>query len=136
MNFVDEDHFLRWHHLFCQTQAHSDTIRESFRLKNMLYLALSVIKRFWRGLTRILMCFQSLKIKYHDMNIISFRVEQGNMVDRKPCWKRWLCLLRIWVSLFREFNYVLKFKMPSSPLQDAAVMCLDTFIFTSFLRKF
>ena len=123
VNFVDDDSFLKWHQLLCQAQAHSDTIRESFQLKNILYLALSVIKRFWRSLTCILMCFWSLKIKYHGMNIISVRVEQGNMADRKPCWEPCLCLLRAWDSFFREFNYVFMLKMPSSPLQDAAGLC-------------
>ena len=48
-------------------------ITEAFQLKNIL--ALTVIKRFWRSLTHILICFSSLRIKYHDMNIISVRVE-------------------------------------------------------------
>ena len=77
-----------------------------------------------------------MRIKYHDMNIISVGVEQGYMVDRKPCWEP--CLYRVWVflnrvnlwsefsirsnwwrtkSFFREFNYVFMFKMPSPPLQ-------------------
>ena len=57
VNFADDDYFLRWHQLLCQTQAHSlsDTIREVFQLKNIL--ALTVIKRFWRSLTHILICF-------------------------------------------------------------------------------
>ena len=83
------------------------------------------------------------------MNIISARVEQEYLVDRKPCWEPCLYLLRqvesefvykanLWFefsirfnwqrarSFFRELNYVFMFKMPSPPLQSQMswTMCL------------
>ena len=36
VKFVDDEHFLRWNQLLCQAQAHFDTIREVFQLKNKL----------------------------------------------------------------------------------------------------
>ena len=30
VKFADDKHFMWWHQLLCQTQAHSDTIRELF----------------------------------------------------------------------------------------------------------
>ena len=94
---------LCWHQLLCQTKSHSYTIWECFPLKNKLFKkpqALSVIKRFSRSLIHELICFQSLEIKYlHDLNISSVRGEKGNMMERKPCWKLCLCLLRVWICL-------------------------------------
>ena len=61
VNFVDDIDFLRCHQLLCQIRVHSGTIREVFQLKNKLSkklaLSVSVIKRIWRSLTHILICF-------------------------------------------------------------------------------
>ena len=103
MIFVDYDYFLRWHQLLCQTQAHSDTIREVFLLKHKLSknLTLSVIKRFSRSLIHILICFWSLGIKYlHDMNISS----QG--LRKETWWIRNAIENPVCVYLGSEFVYI------------------------------
>ena len=60
VNFADDKHFLMLHELLYQTQTHSDTIREVFKLKNKLLknLALSVIKN------KLLKNLASAVIKY------------------------------------------------------------------------